>query len=202
MGFWAYHQQSPPKHQWLIPVVSPSEGLVYKPYPGPGYVGPYNGQGPNDGQGTAPFVSSFMGPAYGIPTHFPTYGSPMMGVNTQFRSTGSKGAKSSFHRSLAWSLTAPKPRLAGHRRLQEPGVHAQITGAAQTLSLFLSIVGHREPSSTLIASLRRAQRSLVDSERQPESFAPASLPSRRHLHQSGLPRPDSLPHRPESPFST
>ncbi|KAJ9549549.1 hypothetical protein OSB04_022092 [Centaurea solstitialis] len=29
-----------PGHQWLIPVMSPSEGLIYKPYPGPAYVLP------------------------------------------------------------------------------------------------------------------------------------------------------------------
>lgn len=32
-------------HQWLIPVMSPSEGLVYKPYPGPGFVGQSCGSG-------------------------------------------------------------------------------------------------------------------------------------------------------------
>ncbi|OWM67768.1 hypothetical protein CDL15_Pgr017465 [Punica granatum] len=114
MGFWAYHQQPPPKHQWLIPVVSPSEGLVYKPYPGPGYVGPYNGQGPYDGQGTAPFVSSFMGPAYGVPTHFPTYGSPMMGPNF---SGSSVEQIRQFHQ---WSEENPDMNLQHQSSCNEP----------------------------------------------------------------------------------
>ncbi|CAN4127958.1 unnamed protein product [Withania somnifera] len=33
-GPWCFQQT--PGHQWLIPVMSPSEGLVYKPFPGPG----------------------------------------------------------------------------------------------------------------------------------------------------------------------
>ena len=37
MGLWGYSQSS--GHQWLIPVMSPSEGLVYKPYPVPGFTG-------------------------------------------------------------------------------------------------------------------------------------------------------------------
>lgn len=42
---WCY---PPPGNQWLVPVMSPSEGLVYKPYAGP-----------------CPPVSRFMEPVYG-----------------------------------------------------------------------------------------------------------------------------------------
>lgn len=42
---WCY---PPPGNQWLVPVMSPSEGLVYKPYAGP-----------------CPPVSRFMAPVYG-----------------------------------------------------------------------------------------------------------------------------------------
>ncbi|KAK6161929.1 hypothetical protein DH2020_001770 [Rehmannia glutinosa] len=58
----------PQGHQWLIPVMSPSEGLVYKPNPGPGFVGQSCGgcgpPGPN--------------PSYGFPApppqyHFPSF---------------------------------------------------------------------------------------------------------------------------------
>jgi EARLY FLOWERING 3 protein len=54
-----------PGHQWLIPVMSPSEGLVYKPFPGPGFNGAVYGgcgpfrQGPPDG--------TVMNPTYGVP---------------------------------------------------------------------------------------------------------------------------------------
>lgn len=93
MGPWCYHQS--PAHQWLIPVVSPSEGLVYKPYPGPGFMGTVcGGYGPFS---PAPLTGNFMNSAYGVPAHphhqeignlpptppvghtyFPTYGMPVM----------------------------------------------------------------------------------------------------------------------------
>lgn len=92
MGPWSFHQS--PGHQWLIPVVSPSEGLVYKPYPGPGFMGTVcGGYGPFS---TAPLTGNFMHPAYGIPTpphhqgmgnlpgttvghtYFPPYAMPVM----------------------------------------------------------------------------------------------------------------------------
>ncbi|RYR42303.1 hypothetical protein Ahy_A08g038765 isoform A [Arachis hypogaea] len=64
MGLWGFHQS--PGHQWLIPVMSPSEGLVYKPYPGPGFTGTmYGGCGPF---APAPMGGPFMNPAYGVPT--------------------------------------------------------------------------------------------------------------------------------------
>ncbi|MCI19380.1 protein EARLY FLOWERING 3-like, partial [Trifolium medium] len=54
-----------PGHQWLIPVMSPSEGLVYKPFPGPGFNGAvYGGCGPF-GQG--PPDGTVMNPTYGVP---------------------------------------------------------------------------------------------------------------------------------------
>lgn len=64
MGPW--HFQQPPGHQWLIPVMTPSEGLVYKPYPGPGFTGvACQGFGPF---GPTPFGGNFMNPAYyGVP---------------------------------------------------------------------------------------------------------------------------------------
>ncbi|KAK7311404.1 hypothetical protein RJT34_09534 [Clitoria ternatea] len=91
MGPWAFHQS--PGHQWLIPVMTPSEGLVYKPYPGPGFTGTIcGGCGPF---GPAPLGGTFMNPAYGMPTshqgigvppdtppgsqaYFPPYGMPVM----------------------------------------------------------------------------------------------------------------------------
>ncbi|KAL2940171.1 ELF3-like protein 2 [Bienertia sinuspersici] len=41
MNPWSFHQAAP--HQWLVPVMSPSEGLVYKPYPAHGCMGPVCG---------------------------------------------------------------------------------------------------------------------------------------------------------------
>lgn len=59
---WSFNQPHGP--QWLVPVMSPSEGLVYKPYPGPGYVGP------------AVPSNNFMTPAYGVPAIHPHYEFP------------------------------------------------------------------------------------------------------------------------------
>jgi EARLY FLOWERING 3 protein len=65
MGPWYFNQS--PGHQWLIPVMSPSEGLVYKPYPGPGGPGfmgtACGGYGPFS---PAPLTGNFMNPAYGV----------------------------------------------------------------------------------------------------------------------------------------
>ncbi|XVF48622.1 hypothetical protein PTKIN_Ptkin03bG0204900 [Pterospermum kingtungense] len=82
-----------PGHQWLVPVMSPSEGLIYKPYPGPGFMGPVCG-------GCGPFgqtqtTASIITPPYGVPapqqgfgvltgappvvhSYFPPYGMPIM----------------------------------------------------------------------------------------------------------------------------
>ncbi|XP_047971844.1 protein HEADING DATE 3B-like [Salvia hispanica] len=72
-------------HQWLIPVMSPSEGLVYKPYPAPGFPGQGCGSGPNPATGgfLAPVFTAM--PQYPFPSlhpyaphgYFP-YGMPMM----------------------------------------------------------------------------------------------------------------------------
>ena len=91
LGPWCFNQSS--GHQWLIPVMSPSEGLVYKPYPGSGFTGAIcGGCGPF---GPAPMGNNIMNPAYGIPAshqgigvppdippsshaYFPPYGIPVM----------------------------------------------------------------------------------------------------------------------------
>ncbi|WVZ20128.1 hypothetical protein V8G54_007450 [Vigna mungo] len=108
MGPWCFHQSA--GHQWLVPVMTPYEGLVYKPYPRPGFTGTDGG-----GCGPAPFGGNFMNPAYGIPTshqgvgvspqtppgslaYFPPYGMTVMNATmsesavdqvNQFSSLGS-----------------------------------------------------------------------------------------------------------------
>ncbi|KAL6980075.1 Protein EARLY FLOWERING [Sarracenia purpurea var. burkii] len=87
-----FHQ--PPGHQWLVPVMSPSEGLIYKPYPGHGFLGPVGpvcgGCGP---PGSNPMMGGFINPGYGVPashhpypgigvppvghSYFPPYGMPV-----------------------------------------------------------------------------------------------------------------------------
>ncbi|KAI9118511.1 hypothetical protein K1719_010843 [Acacia pycnantha] len=69
---WYLHQS--PGHQWLIPVMSPSEGLVYKPYAGPGFTGTTCGGYEPFGPG--PLGGAFMNPAYGIPASHQGFGVP------------------------------------------------------------------------------------------------------------------------------
>lgn len=94
---WCFHP--PPGNQWLIPIMSPSQGLVYKPYSGPcpqaaGFMAPiYGSCGPMDqtsGNGdclsTAYAVTASyqqgIGHLQGTPpfsqTYFPPYGTPIM----------------------------------------------------------------------------------------------------------------------------
>lgn len=62
VGPWCFHHSL--GHQWLIPVMSPSEGLVYKPYTAPGFTdSACGGCAP---LGPTPLNGSFMNPAYGI----------------------------------------------------------------------------------------------------------------------------------------
>ncbi|KAF6164281.1 hypothetical protein GIB67_010251 [Kingdonia uniflora] len=70
---WGF--QPPPGNQWLVPVMTPSEGLVYKPFAGPcpptaGFMAPVYG-------------GDFMNPSYMMPSHphgpyFPPYGTQVM----------------------------------------------------------------------------------------------------------------------------
>ncbi|GAB2293435.1 Protein EARLY FLOWERING [Dionaea muscipula] len=96
MGMWRY--QPPPGNQWLVPVMSPSEGLIYKPFTGffPGFIpNIYSGFGPVTTipvSGSAGFLSSpyaisashqqGMGILPGIsptlPAYFVPYGTPIM----------------------------------------------------------------------------------------------------------------------------
>nr|AAQ73529.1 early flowering 3 [Mesembryanthemum crystallinum] len=88
MNPWSYPQ--PQVHQWLVPVMTPSEGLVYKPYPAPpGMVGPgCGGYGPG---GPTSVGGNMMNMGYGMPNphfqgavhfggqgYFPPYPMPMM----------------------------------------------------------------------------------------------------------------------------
>ncbi|GMI89340.1 EARLY FLOWERING 3 [Hibiscus trionum] len=92
MNPWCFNQM--PGQQWLVPVMSPSEGLIYKPYPAPGLMGSVCGDfGP---YGQTPMTGNFMASAYGGPapphqglgvhpgallpghSYFPPYGMPFM----------------------------------------------------------------------------------------------------------------------------
>ncbi|XP_073110823.1 protein HEADING DATE 3B isoform X2 [Elaeis guineensis] len=81
-GPWCFQ---PPANQWLVPVMSPTEGLIYKPYsgfcpPSAGFMAPiYGGCGPMQLQ----VGGDFMNQAYGVPaTH------QQLNMGTPFRSPG------------------------------------------------------------------------------------------------------------------
>ncbi|CAH8369543.1 unnamed protein product [Eruca vesicaria subsp. sativa] len=85
-----YPPQPPPpsggNQQWLIPVMSPSEGLIYKPHPGPGHTGPVCGGYYGHFMPAPMVMGNFMGggppppfhPGMGFTSHgngyFPPYG--------------------------------------------------------------------------------------------------------------------------------
>ncbi|KAL0311899.1 UNVERIFIED_CONTAM: protein EARLY FLOWERING 3 [Sesamum radiatum] len=87
---WCFNQPLGPQ-QWLIPVMSPSEGLVYKPYPGPGFMGQACAPpGSNAMMGniiTPPYGLAAPPPQYQVPSYPPVgphgylpppYGMPIM----------------------------------------------------------------------------------------------------------------------------
>lgn len=104
MGPWSFNQ--PSGHQWLIPVMTPSEGLVYKPYPGPGVTSSiYGGYGlpgstpsygipapPPQYQGIrmpfAPPAGHTYFPSYGMPVMNPTISSSAVDQSSQFVAQG------------------------------------------------------------------------------------------------------------------
>ncbi|KAJ4823677.1 hypothetical protein Tsubulata_027678 [Turnera subulata] len=96
---WCFPQ---PGNQWLVPVMSPSEGLVYKPYTGPcppaaGFMAPaYGNFAPTSLKQQSGDIFSA---SYGVPphhqghgilpgappfaqTHFPPYGMPVMNLSS------------------------------------------------------------------------------------------------------------------------
>ncbi|XP_055826880.1 protein EARLY FLOWERING 3-like, partial [Solanum dulcamara] len=69
MGPWSFNQ--PSGYQWLIPVMTPSEGLVYKPYPRSGVTSSIcGGYGP---PGSTPIIGNRSAPSYGIPASHHQY---------------------------------------------------------------------------------------------------------------------------------
>ncbi|XP_058106315.1 protein HEADING DATE 3B-like [Magnolia sinica] len=90
-GPWCFH---PPGNQWLVPIMSPSEGLVYKPYTGPcpptgSFMAPvYSGCGPVSVPPVPAYgvLASHQQPGVGVisgapavaPNYFPSYGLPVV----------------------------------------------------------------------------------------------------------------------------
>ncbi|XP_024995375.1 protein EARLY FLOWERING 3-like [Cynara cardunculus var. scolymus] len=112
-----------PGHQWLIPIMSPSEGLIYKPYPGPGYLLPGPGpptsapiighnfvnhgvspptqpyQWPPGFHPPVPPTSHGFFPPYGMTTMNTSGGEEMNPFNMQCQSSGNVPIVAKFHTS-------------------------------------------------------------------------------------------------------
>lgn len=107
IGPWSFNQ--PSGHQWLIPVMTPSEGLVYKPYPGPGVTssicGGYGPPGSTPSYGIPPSHHQYQGvrmpyalpaghnyfPSYGMPVINPAISSSAVDQSSQFAAQGFQG---------------------------------------------------------------------------------------------------------------
>ncbi|KAL3511718.1 hypothetical protein ACH5RR_024435 [Cinchona calisaya] len=79
IGPWCFN--TPPGNQWLVPVRSPSEGLIYKPYTGPyppiaGYVAPFYG-------GCGTMSSTRNGDCVNTAYGFPASNHQDVGVNSR-----------------------------------------------------------------------------------------------------------------------
>ncbi|KVH95597.1 hypothetical protein Ccrd_002359 [Cynara cardunculus var. scolymus] len=93
-----------PGHQWLIPIMSPSEGLIYKPYPGPGYLLPVSPptqpyQWPPGFHPPVPPTSHGFFPPYGMTTMNTSGGEEMNPFNMQCQSSGNVPIVAKFHTS-------------------------------------------------------------------------------------------------------
>ncbi|PKA55693.1 Protein EARLY FLOWERING 3 [Apostasia shenzhenica] len=121
----------PTASQWLIPVMSPSEGLVYKPYSGPcppsaGFMAPFYG---GCGHLTLPPITNdFMNAAYAVPalhTQQPNPGvlpaSPAIGPNYfpapyGMPVTNTLVSASAIEQSIPLNGTDPNKHVAQHSR--------------------------------------------------------------------------------------
>lgn len=101
MAPWCFHP--PPGLQWLVPVMSPSEGFVYKPYTAPGFMG--SGCGGCGPFGPIPLTDNFMTSAYAIPT-------------------------SHYHQGIGVSPGAPPVGNACFAPYGMPGMNPAISGSA------------------------------------------------------------------------
>ncbi|XP_059287687.1 protein EARLY FLOWERING 3 [Lycium ferocissimum] len=115
MGPWSFNQ--PSSHQWLIPVMSPSEGLVYKPYPGPGVTSSAcGGYGPPGSYGVPASHHQYQGvgmpfAAPAGPAYFPQYGMPAVDESNQFAAHGQlSGGGASFYVQRQTSSNVPSIR--------------------------------------------------------------------------------------------
>ncbi|KAM7490500.1 hypothetical protein LguiA_033421 [Lonicera macranthoides] len=161
MGSWGFNQ--PPGHQWLIPVMSPSEGLVYKPYPGPGFMNPVcGGYGP---QGPTPVMGNFLN--YGVPPP-PHHHYQGLGLTTPFTPPMGHGYFPPFGMPI---MNPP-----GSGSVSEQGPNCQLSGGGSTFNVPYQGSCNTPSQKNRDASNPVKPHASKDSELQ---FSTASSPSER-----------------------
>ncbi|KAK4730068.1 hypothetical protein R3W88_023056 [Solanum pinnatisectum] len=133
-GPWCFQQ--PPGHQWLIPVMSPSEGLVYKPFPGPGFTSPICGGGP---AGSTPTMGNFFAPTYGVPAPNPHY----QGMGVPFAPPTGHG----YFRQYGMPVMNPpisSPTTEESNQFTLPGLQPQLSGVVDNFN-----IQHQDSSNVL-----------------------------------------------------
>lgn len=133
-GPWCFQQ--PPGHQWLIPVMSPSEGLVYKPFPGPEFTSPICGGGP---AGSTPTMGNFFAPTYGVPAPNPHY----QGMGVPFAPPTGHG----YFRQYGMPVMNPpisSPATEESNQFTLPGLQQQLSGVVDNFN-----IQHQDSSNVL-----------------------------------------------------
>lgn len=133
-GPWCFQQ--PPGQQWLIPVMSPSEGLVYKPFPGPGFPSPICGGGP---PGSTPTMGNFFAPTYGVPAPHPHY----QGMGVPFVPPSGHG----YFRQYGMPVVNPPISSSATEESNQftlPGLQHQLSGVVDNFN-----IQHQDSSNVL-----------------------------------------------------
>ncbi|KAF5753973.1 putative protein EARLY FLOWERING 3 [Helianthus annuus] len=159
-----------PGQQWLIPVMSPSEGLIYKPYPAPGYMTP--GPGPPPGHN---FVNHGVPPPaqphYQWPTGFPplvyppSHGYfPPYGTTTMNPSSGEEVNPNPFNMRYQSSCNVPTvvnfQESNNEVQISTASCPSERTNTRDALSLFPTYhpaEGPAEPTRAIRAVPRKAR---------------------------------------------
>ncbi|KAL9662407.1 hypothetical protein QQ045_027240 [Rhodiola kirilowii] len=204
---WCFPQ--PSGHQWLVPVMSPSEGLIYKPYPGPSFMSPASGGFGSMGgvpDPAAPFAhGGFMNPPYGgfPPPYFPPYAPHPQGV-------GIRPCQNYFP---PFSMPSANPALSSTaveqmHQFPGPGVHRQQLQATNETSNLnqlpnQSSCNHQKQSSEAASQPRKVRQSKETTGLQGSTASsPLQRPQPRRMGTVGEGTPSMETRSPLSLFPT
>ncbi|PSR96894.1 Protein EARLY FLOWERING like [Actinidia chinensis var. chinensis] len=164
---WFFHPP-PPGNQWLVPVMSPSEGLVYKPYTGP-----------------CPPTSCLMLPFYGEDfsnthrqrignfgqTYFPPYGMPLMNLSVSSSAVEQASKESEVMQGSSTSRPPEKvlegdalPLFPTDPTVKVPDQPAQTHSTTEQPTRVIKVVPHNPRSAS--ESAARIFQSIQEERRQ------------------------------------